>query len=1109
MSGIRLYRSNSLERLADRFCRDVSSAPLPPLEQELVLVQSIGMGRWLSLSAAEHLGVWANVRYLYPNAFLDLVFSSVLAGYDAKRQMSKHLAAWRIMEELPRLTALPQYEPLAGYLGDGSVIKLFQLSEKIADMYDQYIASRPDMVLCWDRGEDVSVTQAGKGALANEDLWQSDLWRRVRSALPVEHRGNLRERFLPALSGLSSVPGIRRISVFGASTLPPFHVGILQSLSDVLPVSFYLLSPTRHYWGDIAGQRAQIRIERKRGRRIDEDEHYAKGNSLLASLGDLGREFSDILSFASDFDMTEDDDFISERGDTLLHRLQDDICELRDREERGIVSTSDRSIQIHSCHSVMREVEVLRDNLLEMFANDASLQPRDVLVMTPDIDLYAPYIEAVFGAAESDNLKIPYSIADRNVRARSTLIAPFLSMLSLNEKRFAASAVIDFLSSVPVCQKWNFSDDDVSLLRGWIAGTAIRWGVDGRDREIHSGAAFSQNSFVEGMRRLVSGYAMKEEGVLSGGILPAEFAEGSSGKLLGYLAEIVDTLASFARFMRESHSPAEWSQRLEALLGDLFEPGDEGEEENLQIRDVLKLLRSSSNEAGFTGLVDYRVVRDYLVSRLDETKTQFGFLNGRATFCAILPMRSIPFKVICIIGLNDGAFPRVSKPLSFDLIARFPSQGDRSQRKDDRYLFLETILSARSCLYLSHIGRSIRDNSPIPPSVLVSELLDHIASGYVLDGTSSDDDDAQKRLRDHLVTAHRLHAFSRDYFSGRNPKLFSYSPSAAAVALSSGTSFETENPCMKPLGGDVPSDLLTVDPAALVSFFSNPARFFLRQRLGVIFRSGEEAVEDTEPFDIDHFTGIGLQEEIVGCAFADEPADRVRTRALHSGVLPPCAYGEHLYDALEAEALRLARRASAFKGSVQIPVRVSFEHGGVALDGMLHDVTEKGLVSMRSFLWGRDNFRIWLQHLMLCAAAPEGAECASVFVTLDGGLHLPPMAKETAEERLRVVLELYRQGLSAPLKFFPKSSYAYAAAHFETEDEDKKGERGFSAASDKWSPARANTGKGECEDECFSFCFAREPLPEEGYPLDGEFAANALHFFEGFFELKEDADAKL
>lgn len=1109
MSGIRLYRSNSLERLADRFCSDVSSAPLPPLEQELVLVQSIGMGRWLSLSAAEHLGVWANVRYLYPNAFLDLVFSSVLGDYDAKRQMSKHLAAWRIMEELPRRTSLPQYEPLAGYLGDGSVIKLFQLSEKIADMYDQYIASRPDMVLCWDRGEDVSVTQAGKGALAPEDLWQSDLWRSVRSALPVEHRGNLRDRFLPAIAGQSSIPGISRISVFGASTLPPFHVGILRALSDVIPVSFYLLSPTRHYWGDIAGERAQIRIERRRGRRIEEDEHYAKGNSLLASLGDLGREFSDILSFTSDFDLTEDADFISERGDTLLHRLQDDICELRDPAERGTVSASDRSIQIHSCHSVMREVEVLRDNLLEMFSNDPSLQPRDVLVMTPDIDLYAPYIEAVFGAAESDALKIPYSIADRNVRARSTLIAPFLSMLSLNEKRFAASAVIDFLSSIPVREKWNFSDDDMSLLRGWIAGAAIRWGVDARDRELHSGAAFSQNSFVEGIRRLVSGYAMKEEGVLSGGILPAEYAEGSSGKLLGGLAEIVDALASFAIYMRESHAPAEWSRRLELLLEALFEPGEEGEDERVQIRDVLKLLRSSSDEAGFTGRVDYRVIRDYLVSRLDETKTQFGFLNGRVTFCAILPMRSIPFKVICIVGLNDGAFPRVSKPLSFDLIARFPSQGDRSQRKDDRYLFLETILSARSCLYISHIGRSIRDNSVIPPSVLVCELLDHIASGYVLEGTPADDADAQKKLREHLVTGHRLHSFSRDYFAGKNPKLFSYSPSAAAVALSTGAFAEAEAPFCTPLEGDVPPDLLLTDPAALVSFFSNPARYFLRHRLGVIFRGGEEAVEDCEPFDIDHFTGIALQEAIVGCAFAGEPSDRVRTRALHSGVLPPCSYGEHLYSSLEDEALRLAKRASAFKGSVQIPVRIRFEHEGVVLDGMLHNVSEKGLVGMRSSLWGRDNFRIWLQHLMLCAAVPEGAECVSVFVTLDGGLRLPPVPKEKAEERLRVMLSLYRQGLSSPLPFFPKSSFAYASAHFETEDDEKKDERGIAAASDKWSPARAYAGDGECADECFAFCFAQEPLPSELYPLDGQFASHALSFFEGFFELKEDADAKL
>ena len=663
MAGISLYRSNSLEHLAETFCHTIAAAPLPVLSPELILVQSIGMGRWLSLTAAERLGVWANVRYLYPNAFLDLAFSSVLETYSEDEVLSKHLLSWRIMEELPELAADPVYAPLSGYLGDRSGIKLFQLSEKIADMYDQYIAARPDTILAWDEGRDVLVEPGGAVPLEPDDRWQSDLWRRLRKALPCEHRAALRQRFLEKIRAHAGIQGVTRISVFGASTLPAFHLDILHALSEVITIDFYQLSPTRHYWGDIAGKREQIRLARKRHRQAEPDDHFEKGNPLLASMGQQGREFSDLLDFCYDSDRTEDGDFLVHDDRSLLHQIQNDICELRDcADEKALVTFGDRSIQIHVCHSVMREVETLRDNLLGLFDADDSLHPRDILVMTPDIDLYAPYIEAVFGAPERENLKIPYSIADRNVRAHSMLIGPFLSLLSLNEKRFAASAIADFISSAPVRWKWSFTDDDIARIRGWMENAGIRWGIDREDREIQSGVAFGQNSFLDGVRRLITGYAMRDEGELCDGILPAEYAEGSSSELLGVFSEIVERLASFARFMRSQHTVVEWQQQLDSLLVSLFAKGEDGDDEFLQIGDALRLMRSSAEGAGFSGSVDYRVVRDYLVSRLDETKTQFGFLNGRVTFCAILPMRSIPFRVICMIGINDGAFPRAIAP---------------------------------------------------------------------------------------------------------------------------------------------------------------------------------------------------------------------------------------------------------------------------------------------------------------------------------------------------------------------------------------------------------------------------------------------------------------
>jgi exodeoxyribonuclease V gamma subunit len=168
--------------------------------------------------------------------------------------------------------------------------------------------------------------------------------------------------------------------------------------------------------------------------------------------------------------------------------------------------------------------------------------------------------------------------------------------------------------------------------------------------------------------------------------------------------------------------------------------------------------------------VEIEVVKSCLENLLEHVNFGHGFISSGVTFCAMLPMRSIPFKVVCLVGMNMDAFPRESKILGFDLMAKNPRIGDRSRRNDDKYLFLEALISARNKLYISYVGQSIRDNTRISPSVLVSELIDYIKEGF---GLSEDE----------IVTFHRLQAFSSEYFN-TDSKLFSYSNENFAASFS-------------------------------------------------------------------------------------------------------------------------------------------------------------------------------------------------------------------------------------------------------------------------------------------------------------------------------------
>ena len=425
MPGLKLFTSNRLEILAERLAEQFRP-PLPsPFESEIILVQSKGMERWLSMELARHHGICANYRFPFPNRFVYDVFKKVIPDLPESSPFDPWVMTWKIMRLLPACLKRKGFESLRVYLGDErSSLKRFQLSSRIADTFDQYLVFRPEMILEWDQG-------AG-------DHWQAILWRELAKGDEKKHRAGLQKAFFEALRNnsvdLKNLP--TRISVFGISALPPFHIEILSALSKFIDVNLFLMNPCREYWSDITSGREMKRIAEKmqKGDKVPKDLPLEKGNSLLASMGALGREF-----FNQIYGLGCDDQGVSvDSGEeSLLRAIQSDILNLRDRsgDARSKITESDDSIRIHSCHSPMREIEVLQDCLLALFEGDPDLRPRDILVMAPEIRIYAPFIQAVFSLPADDPRRIPFSVADRGVREEGSLIDAFLNFLALGRSR--------------------------------------------------------------------------------------------------------------------------------------------------------------------------------------------------------------------------------------------------------------------------------------------------------------------------------------------------------------------------------------------------------------------------------------------------------------------------------------------------------------------------------------------------------------------------------------------------------------------------------------------------------------------------------------------------
>ena len=1058
MGALRLFTSNRLEIMAEVLAGVLGEPPASPLDPEIILVQSKGMERWLSMQLAAYQGICANCRFPFPNAFVHEIFRKVLENVPERSVFEPQVMTWRIMKVLPSLMEKKGFEELRLYLvGAQGGLKLFQLSERIADIYDQYVVFRPEMIFQWEKGQG--------------DHWQASLWRELATQGEPTHRAALARSFFHAVkSGALEPEQIpKRISVFGISALPRFHVEILAALSRYAEVSLFLMNPCREYWGDILSSwEIQRRVGRER-KVVPEAHHMERGNSLLASMGALGRDFFDLTN---ELNCEEYPAFHDPGEGNLLCCIQSDILNLRDRPwwnmgEKAL-SPDDFSIQIHSCHSPMREIEVLHDQLLRMFEDMPDLMPKDILVMIPGIETYAPYVQAVFDLSPEDSRYIPFSIADRGVRRESGIVETFLSLLRLQSGRFGASEVLALLESEPIRRKLTFSEADVERVRRWVRETNIRWGIDGENRSQMGLPPYPENTWRAGLDRLLMGYAMPGDNEkMFGTVLPYDHIEGEDTRILGSLVAFAEELFSQLQDLSKPRTLAGWSEILTGLL-DRFFISDENTEREVQVlRRCLHDLMTMQGLAQFDAPVEISVILNHLAHSLDKQGFGFGFMTGGVTFCAMLPMRSIPFSVICLVGMNGDAYPRQSKPLSFDLVAAAPRRGDRSRRHDDRYLFLEALLSARERLYISHVGQNIMDNSAIPPSVLVSELMDTIEEGFKIPG---------KRVTEHIITQHRLQGFNPTYFENHE-KFFSYSEERCGVAQGLLQPPEEPEPFLSQELSDPEQERRTVGIEDLCRFFSNPARFLLNQRLRIYLEGPTITPEDREPFEIGGLDRYILEQELLAKGLVGARIEESLPIKRAAGHLPHGTVGECLFQGMVEGVERFMTQLTAhLEGGPLAPLEVTLAVSGFHLTGRIDDVYPKGLIQYRyATLKSRDFLRAWIYHLVLNNLGAEGYPRTTLLAGLGKrrsrerpwvAWHFAPVGR--SEQVLDNLLCYYWEGLKRPLPFFPESSWVYAVERMKQKSPPEKA---LQKARNQWEGGRYNGG--ECKDPYYQQCFGQ------------------------------------
>ena len=1025
--ALHLHRAPRTDQLADAL-GELLAAPLDdPFAEEVVVVPEKGVERWLAQRLSHRLGtgpgggggVCAGVRFLRPRSLV-----SLLLGRERDDVWDRDRLVWPLLEVIDASLDEPWCSTLAAHLGHGlegdeALLRRnrrYSVARRLAGLYASYAVQRPTLVTDWREGRDTD----GVGGALDPDLhWQAELWRRVVARVD-EPAPDLRhaETVATLRAGGGDLDLPPRLSLFGHTRLPVTEVELLAALGETRDVHVWLPQPSPVLWDELAALAGPVP-------RADDDSDRLVHHPLLASLGRDSRELrrafhgvgSDVVSTSSTTD-----------PGTLLGWLQSDLranhAPAAAERAARVLADGDRSVQVHACHGPTRQVDVLREVLVGLLQDDPTLEPRDILVMCPDIETFAPLVSAGFGLADvvaeaegghpAHRLRV--RLADRAPSNTNPLLAIAARLVELAGGRVTATEVLDLAATEVVRARFRFTDDDLARITTWVTEAGIRWGLDADQRSAFAMQRFAHNTWRSGLDRILLGVAMSgDEHRYVGRGLPLDDVGSGDIDLAGRLAELLNRLEATLTALASAGPVHEWMAALrDGVRGLTDVPLDDA----WLVPQFESELARATDSAGPGDAVDLRLadVRALLESRLGGRPTRANFRTGSLTVATLVPMRSVPHRVVCLVGLDDGVFPRTGSVDGDDVLARRPVTGERDIRSEDRQLLLDAVLAAGEHLVITYTGANEQSGARRPPAVPLGEILDAVARTTA------------GSVRDRVLVRHPLQPHDQRNFVA--PPFSFDAATLEGARAAAGPRTPVPAFLSAPLA---PAPVEDVSLADLKAFYSHPVRAFLRGRLDMSVPREAEEVADAIPVDLDALELWGVGDRLLREVMAGRDPVAVMTAEQLRGTLPPGGLGTRSLTTVVEESQKLLTRTADLRTGAPRSVDVDVDlGGGRRLSGTVSGIYGSKIVSLGySRLKARQRLHSWIDLLALSAGHPDeswtahavGRDRAGPLRALAGPLD------HRAVDWLRALVELRDLGMRQPLPAPLMTAYVWADTH--------------------------------------------------------------------------------
>ena len=989
---IQLYVSNSLPQLARQLSKDLPLCPSGVFGKQQIVTQTEGMNNWLTLAIAKQLGIAANFSFNKPNDIIAQIY--YLLGGKNKPLLSADFVKWTIFQLLSDNLFTLKFPLIAGYYRDNDVKKI-ALATKVADLFDQYQLYRPETITTWNKTSLTDIT----------DNWQQYLW----VSIYMQVNGSMLDKtgmiahIIAALQKNENqqilINKIPQLHFFGIAVITPFYLQLFNEFSKHIPIRFYLLNPApTSFWLEDKSEKQIARINQFTKRKADAAQYSNAGNNLLNSWGNIVKDSFSLLF--------QDETYINLYNDTLaqeptlpnslLQKIQHDIYFNSAEGSRNLIEVADfkdGSLTINACFTPVREVEVLYNFLTQLVDQQKQkISPRDIVVMVSDIDNYAPYIRAIFDNAPYE---FPYTIADESIVVGNNLFNAIGQLLSLQADSFKAEEILELLESKYI--RARFSLSDIPSIRKAVNNAKIRFGISGEaENETKS------VSWENGLKRIMSGLCISGEPMMEWGndlLIPLDTTEGADSLELIRFWHFIQILQYFVEQRNEPKSIANWGAYLQDLLENMVFQAGEKEDADYH-RFILYLEKLTLLDTVTDTPISFEVFRHSFLEIIGQATKKQAFASAGITFCSLIPMRSIPFKVVAMLGMDFDKFPRKETTLSFNLLKKQKQKGDRNVKDNDKHLFLETILSAENNFYLSYIGKSSKDAANIPPSSLVDELV-----AYIISGTNG----GNESMRNEIIITHPLHGFSQQYFNG-----------SGLVSYLSDDKYKnnmvlTANP--KEAQVYAFQEILITD---VLQFFKDPIKWYFNKGLSIYYREEDVLLADTEIFKLDDLEKWSIKNELIHLEETEYENFYQRTSIL--GNLPLKNMGRLSLNKVIDQIRPMKKRLSAVVlGATATSYGIHLTLGQSIITGKINNLYgDKIVATSDSGNYNKYALEAFLTYLL---ATAQGLEVDFYFIPFKyiNNFCIPrgTITQQDAINRLTPFIEQFKNGFEQPFLFFP------------------------------------------------------------------------------------------